>query len=110
MRVAGNEVVIDASLHVEGEPRSIHGRGPDLVHAVLDALHRDGSDVPVVSDVTAHDTAQGRQACYVELRYADGGTRFGVGIEDCEETAAIHAVLSALRHEMQQDTGASRAA
>ena len=106
---AGNEVAIEVCLDVNGERMQIQGYGPDLVHAMLDALHPDDAHVPVVSDVSAHAIAQGRHACYVELRH-DGGTRFGVGIDDCEETASIYSVLSGLRDEAEEATGASRAA
>ncbi|HEX8554195.1 MAG TPA: 2-isopropylmalate synthase, partial [Sphingomonas sp.] len=82
---------------IEGEERSISGRGNGLISGVVAALADAGSTLDVV-DYSEHAIGHGadaRAAAYVECRTADGRTVFGVGLDTDIATASVRAVLSA---------------
>jgi 2-isopropylmalate synthase len=83
---------------VDGEERSISGRGNGLISGVIAALgDTTGPQLDVV-DYNEHAIGHGadaQAAAYVECRTADGRTVFGVGIDADIATASVRAVLSA---------------
>lgn len=83
---------------VDGEERSISGRGNGLISGVIAALgDTTGPQLDVV-DYSEHAIGHGadaQAAAYVECRTADGRTVFGVGIDADIATASVRAVLSA---------------
>ncbi len=83
---------------VDGEERSISGRGNGLISGVIAALgDTTGPQLDVV-DYSEHAIGHGadaQAAAYVECRSADGRTVFGVGIDADIATASVRAVLSA---------------
>ncbi|AOW25224.1 2-isopropylmalate synthase [Sphingomonas melonis TY] len=83
---------------VDGEERSISGRGNGLISGVIAALSETtGPDLDVV-DYSEHAIGHGadaQAAAYVECRTADGRTVFGVGLDTDIATASVRAVLSA---------------
>jgi len=83
---------------VDGEERSISGRGNGLISGVIAALgETTGPDLDVV-DYSEHAIGHGadaQAAAYVECRTADGRTVFGVGLDTDIATASVRAVLSA---------------
>ncbi|MEG3174969.1 2-isopropylmalate synthase [Sphingomonas sp. RB3P16] len=83
---------------VDGEERSISGRGNGLISGVIAALgDTTGPQLDVV-DYSEHAIGHGadaQAAAYVECRTADGRTIFGVGIDADIATASVRAVLSA---------------
>ncbi|MES2058614.1 MAG: 2-isopropylmalate synthase [Pseudomonadota bacterium] len=85
-------------VRLDGEERSISGRGNGLISGVLDALREDcGVDLDVI-DYNEHAIgvgAQAQAAAYLECRTADGRTVFGVGIDVDVATATVRAALSA---------------
>ncbi|GGB15729.1 2-isopropylmalate synthase [Sphingomonas metalli] len=94
---AGARVFV-GRVSVDGEERSISGRGNGLISGVVAALaDSTGPDLDVV-DYSEHAIGHGadaQAAAYVECRTADGRTVFGVGLDTDIATASVRAVLSA---------------
>ncbi|MEG3165392.1 2-isopropylmalate synthase [Sphingomonas sp. PB2P19] len=94
---AGQRVFV-GRVAVDGEERSISGRGNGLISGVVAALGEStGPNLDVV-DYNEHAIGHGadaQAAAYVECRTADGRTVFGVGIDGDIATASVRAVLSA---------------
>jgi 2-isopropylmalate synthase len=83
---------------VDGQERSISGRGNGLISGVIAALADSTGPALDVVDYSEHAIGHGadaQAAAYVECRTADGGTVWGVGIDADIATASVRAVLSA---------------
>jgi len=83
---------------VDGEERSLSGRGNGLISGVIAALGGSTGPALDVVDYNEHAIGHGadaQAAAYVECRTADGRTVFGVGIDADIATASVRAVLSA---------------
>lgn len=83
---------------VDGELRSLSGRGNGLVSRVVAALEEAGGPLVDVADYQEHAIGHGvsaQAAAYVECRTADGRTVFGAGIDPDVATASVRALLSA---------------
>ena len=83
---------------VDGEERSISGRGNGLISGVIAALGETTGPALDVVDYSEHAIGHGadaQAAAYVECRTGDGRTVFGVGIDADIATASVRAVLSA---------------
>ncbi|MBI0474410.1 2-isopropylmalate synthase [Sphingomonas sp. MA1305] len=83
---------------VDGEERSISGRGNGLISGVIAALAETTGPALDVADFSEHAIGHGadaQAAAYVECRTADGRTVFGVGMDSDIATASVRAVLSA---------------
>ena len=95
---ASGDRVFVGHLLVDGERRSISGRGNGLISGVIAALaDTTGPQLDVV-DYSEHAIGHGagaQAAAYVECRTADGRTVFGVGLDTDIATASVRAVLSA---------------
>ncbi|KTF69061.1 2-isopropylmalate synthase [Sphingomonas sp. HT-1] len=94
---AGSRVFV-GRISIDGDSRSISGRGNGLISGVIDALA--GSTGPRLDVVDYSEHAMGggadaQAAAYVECRTEDGRTVFGVGIDADIATASVRAVLSA---------------
>ncbi len=83
---------------IDGEERSVSGKGNGLISSVVIAL-RDACGVVLdVTDYNEHAIGQGSDvaaAAYLECTTADGRTVFGVGRDTDIATASVRAVLSA---------------
>ena len=93
---AGDRLFV-GRVSVDGEERSISGRGNGLISGVIAALSGAGAALDVV-DYAEHAVGHGadaQAAAYVECRTADGQIVFGVGIDSDIATAGVRAVLSA---------------
>jgi 2-isopropylmalate synthase len=85
-------------IRLDGEERSISGRGNGLISSVLGALRDECGVALDVADYVEHAIGHGadaQAAAYVECRTPDGRTLFGVGIDADVATASVRAVLSA---------------
>lgn len=83
---------------VDGQERSISGRGNGLISGVIAALGESTGPLLDVVDYSEHAIGHGadaQAAAYVECRTADGKTVFGVGLDTDIATASVRAVLSA---------------
>ena len=90
--------VFAGKIGVDGQERSVSGRGNGLISSVVATL-RDSFGVGLeVRDYTEHALGKGaeaRAAAYVECVTDDGRTVWGVGIDEDVATASVRAVLSA---------------
>ncbi len=94
---AGDRIFV-GKVAMNGEERSISGRGNGLISSILAAL-REELDVDLeVVDYSEHAIGAGTDvnaAAYVECKAADGRNIFGVGTDADVATASVQAVLSA---------------
>lgn len=97
-RRPGQGRVFVGRIVVDGDERSISGRGNGLISSALDAL-KEGCGLELeIMDYHEHALDQGsgaQAACYVECRTSEGDTIFGVGIDADVAVASVRAVLSA---------------
>jgi len=94
---AGQRVFV-GQVAIDGEVRSLSGRGNGLISGVVDALAGSTGPNLDVADYSEHAIGHGadaQAAAYVECRTADGRTVFGVGVDADIATASVRAVLSA---------------
>lgn len=83
---------------IDGEVRSLSGRGNGLISGVVAALQDAGGPVLDVADYQEHAIGSGasaQAAAYVECRTSDGRTVFGTGIDPDVATASVRALLHA---------------
>ena len=97
-RAANGERIFAGSIAETGSVKSVSGRGNGLISSVLAGM-RDGFGIELeVVDYVEHAIGHGsdvQAAAYVECRTTDGGTVWGVGIDEDVATASVRAVLSA---------------
>ena len=90
--------VFAGKIAVDGEVRSVSGRGNGLISSVVATL-KDGFGIAIdVRDYAEHALQAGsdaRAAAYVECAGPDGKVIWGVGIDEDVATASVRAILSA---------------
>ena len=97
-RAANGERVFVGKIAVDGEERSVSGRGNGLISSVIATLAEGFGLVLDVQDYSEHAMGHGsgaRAAAYVECKTGDGKTVWGVGVDEDIATASVRAVLSA---------------
>jgi len=97
-RKPGHDRRFVGRIQVDGQERSISGRGNGLISSVLNALESDCGITLDVADYHEHALTHGsgaQAACYVECQTPEGRTLFGVGIDPDVATASVKAILSA---------------
>jgi 2-isopropylmalate synthase len=95
---ADNTRIFAGKIGVDGEERSVSGRGNGLISSVTATLADSFGVQLEVRDYAEHSMGQSsdaRAAAYVECVLADGRTVWGVGIDEDVATAGVLAVLSA---------------
>jgi 2-isopropylmalate synthase len=95
---ASGQRVFIGRVAIDGEERSISGRGNGLISGVISAIAESTGPVLDVVDYNEHAIGHGadaQAAAYVECRTAEGKTVFGVGMDTDIATASVRAVLSA---------------
>ncbi|WP_066780338.1 2-isopropylmalate synthase [Sphingomonas sp. CCH5-D11] len=94
---AGDRLFI-GRIAIDGEERSLSGRGNGLISGVIAALTESTGPALDVVDYAEHAIGHGagaQAAAYIECRTVDGQTIWGVGIDTDIATASVRAVLSA---------------
>lgn len=97
-RTPTGERIFAGSIAEGGEVRSVSGRGNGLISSVLCGMREAFGIDLTVADYVEHAIGQGsdvQAAAYVECRTPDGGTVWGVGMDEDVATASVRAVLSA---------------
>lgn len=97
-RRPGQERAFVGRIRVDGQLRSISGRGNGLISSLLSALRSECGLELEVADYHEHALSSGSEAkaaCYLECKMADGQTVWGVGIDPDVSTASVKAVLAA---------------
>ncbi len=85
-------------VRLDGEERSISGKGNGLLSGLLAALRDDGGIDMDVVDYSEHAIGHGsdaQAAAYLECSLPDGRRVFGVGMDGDVATATVRAALSA---------------
>ncbi|OYW47696.1 MAG: 2-isopropylmalate synthase [Novosphingobium sp. 12-63-9] len=97
-RAADGTRMFAGKISVDGNVRSVSGRGNGLISSVVATL-REGFGVDIdVRDYSEHAMGSGsdaRAAAYVECVLGDGRVVWGVGIDEDVATASVRAILSA---------------
>jgi 2-isopropylmalate synthase len=97
-KAADGARVFAGKIGVEGQERSVSGKGNGLISSVT-ATIAESFDVHLdVRDYAEHSmgkSTDARAAAYVECVLPDGRTVWGVGIDEDVATASVRAVLSA---------------
>lgn len=97
-RAANGERIFAGKIAVDGQEKSVSGRGNGLISSVVSTL-RDSFGLTLdIADYSEHAMGQGSgvaAAAYVECTTDDGKTVWGVGIDEDVATASVRAVLSA---------------
>jgi 2-isopropylmalate synthase len=90
--------IFTGTIKVDGEEQRIAGRGKGLLSTILSTMRESyGLDFEVV-DYVEHALGAGvdaNAAAYIECRLPDGGSCWGVGIDEDVATASVRAILSA---------------
>jgi 2-isopropylmalate synthase len=97
-RTADGARLFTGTIAVEGEERTVSGRGNGLISSVLTTIEDAFGLSLEVADYTEHALGTGRDAraaAYLECRTPEGATIWGVGIDEDVATASVRAVLSA---------------
>lgn len=96
----GARVSCSAALVVRGAPVALVGEGNGPIDAFMRGLAASGCvsacDVQSYSEHSLGSGAEARAVSYVQLKWADGRTLFGAGIDTNIELASIRAIISAL--------------
>ena len=97
-RAANGERIFAGKIAVNGQEKSVSGRGNGLISSVVSTL-RDSFGLTLdIADYSEHAMGQGSgvaAAAYVECTTDKGKTVWGVGIDEDVATASVRAVLSA---------------
>ena len=97
-KASNGDRIFTGKIIVDGEARSVSGRGNGLISSVLAALNEACGIALEVVDYTEHAIGKGtnvQAAAYVECRTPEGKIVWGVGVDEDVATASVRAVLSA---------------
>jgi 2-isopropylmalate synthase len=96
----GAQVSCEADLTLHGAPVALTGRGNGPIDAFMRGLAASGRfpacDVQSYSEHSLGSGAQARAVSYIQLKFGDGRSLFGAGVDTSIELASIRAILSAL--------------
>jgi 2-isopropylmalate synthase len=95
---------VTAKIRVDGKAKTITGHGNGPVDGFVAALKADAGIEFDLVDYREHALGSGANAtavAYVELRFADGRTLFGVGIDKNIVTASLKAVISSVNRALR---------
>ena len=95
---------VTATVTDDGRLKSIQGHGNGPVAGFVDAIRKESGVAFDVADYREHAMGLGANAtavAYVELRLADGTSRFGVGIDKNIVVASLKAVLSGVNRALK---------
>ena len=88
-----------ASAHRGGVEVQLTGSGNGPIAAFVHALHASGSPRFEIADFKQHALSSGTEAsaiAYIQIRFPDGKTKWGAGVDTNIELAPIKAILSAV--------------
>ncbi len=107
-RAADGTRVFSGKIAVNGEEKSVSGRGNGLISSVIATLRDSFGLALEVNDYSEHAMTKGsdaRAAAYVECVLPGGDTIWGVGIDEDIATASVRAILSAANGAWQLQEG-----
>jgi 2-isopropylmalate synthase len=88
-----------AKLSRDGKPVEVSGEGNGPLAALVHALTTAGMQRFEIANYTEHALSSGEEAAaisYIQIKTADGRSRWGAGVDTNIELASVKAVLSAL--------------
>ncbi len=97
-RASDGDRIFTGKIVVDGDVRSVSGRGNGLISSIVAALADSFGLILDIVDYSEHAIGVGSKAnaaAYVECRTGDGKTIWGVGIDEDVATASVRAVLNA---------------
>lgn len=100
------EQTLSARILADGHSKAIAGHGNGPVDGFVAALKRESGLEFDLADYREHAMGSGANAsavAYVELRFAGGFTRFGVGIDKNIVVASLKAVVSSVNRALRVD-------
>jgi 2-isopropylmalate synthase len=83
----------------EGKPVALDGEGNGPLAALVHALGRNHAAKFEIANYSEHALSAGEEAtaiAYIQVKFADGRSRWGAGVDTNIELASVRAVLSAL--------------
>jgi 2-isopropylmalate synthase len=88
-----------AKLSRDGKPLEISGEGNGPLAALVHGLGKSGVPRFEICNYSEHALSSGEEAAaisYIQIKFADGKTRWGAGVDTNIELASVKAVLNAL--------------
>jgi len=96
----GERVSCEAALTVRGKPGALTGQGNGPIDAFMRGLATTGQvpacDVQSYNEHSLGGGAEARAVSYIQLKFADGRSLYGAGVDTNIEVASIRAIISAL--------------
>jgi len=96
----GERVSCEAALTVRGKPVALTGQGNGPIDAFMRGLATTGQvpacDVQSYNEHSLGGGAEARAVSYIQLKFADGRSLYGAGVDTNIEVASIRAIISAL--------------
>ncbi|WP_432200558.1 2-isopropylmalate synthase [Erythrobacter sp. W53] len=104
-RASDGTRLFTGTIAVQGKEQNVSGRGNGLISSVLTTIEEAFGLNLQVADYSEHALGTGRDAraaAYLECKTPDGGTIWGVGIDEDVATASVRSVLSAANSAVRQ--------
>ena len=96
----GERVSCEAALTMRGKPVALTGQGNGPIDAFMRGLATTGQvpacDVQSYNEHSLGGGAEARAVSYIQLKFADGRSLYGAGVDTNIEVASIRAIISAL--------------
>jgi 2-isopropylmalate synthase len=92
-------VLCDATLFRDGIQFALNGQGNGPLAALVHGMAQAGGPRFEITAYSEHALSSGEEAvaiAYIQIKHADGRTRWGAGVDTNIELASVRAVLSAL--------------
>ena len=104
-RASDGTRLFTGTIAVQGKEQNVSGRGNGLISSVLTTIEEAFGLNLQVADYSEHALGTGRDAraaAYLECKTPEGGTIWGVGIDEDVATASVRSVLSAANSAVRQ--------
>lgn len=92
------ELLLQATLLINGDSKRLQGSGNGLLSAAVNGLTRLRKQTLVIKDYHEHtlgERSDSRSVAYIRCLFADGSSQWGVGIDSDVSRASLQALLNA---------------
>ncbi|MFJ3458413.1 2-isopropylmalate synthase [Scandinavium goeteborgense] len=93
------ELLLQATLLINGDSKRLQGSGNGLLSAAVNGLTRLHKQTLVIKDYHEHtlgERSDSRSVAYIRCLFADGSSQWGVGIDSDVSRASLQALLNAV--------------
>jgi 2-isopropylmalate synthase len=93
------ELLLQATLLINGDSKRLQGSGNGLLSAAVNGLARLHKQTLVIKDYHEHtlgERSDSRSVAYIRCLFADGSSQWGVGIDSDVSRASLQALLNAV--------------